>query len=160
MGLALMADHLGRWDRGTLWGIFWVLLGSMVRFQNFPAVGGMAAALLLWRFFALGRDGKKRAVAAMLTMFFLVGLAKGVDMLAYRVQEDWQAYTEYNAARTEVSDFRLQYVQSSQEMEAYGYSANDYDTLNSWSFWDDNVFSTQALEEPISFIPGSKWIVG
>ena len=36
--------------------------------------------------------------------------------------------------RTEVSDFRLQYVQSSQEMEAYGYSANDYDTLNSWSF--------------------------
>ena len=153
VGLALMADHLGRWDRGTVWGIFWVLLGSMVRFQNFPAVGGMAAALLLWRFFALDRDGKKRAVAAMLTMFFWVGLAKGVDMLAYRVQEDWQAYTEYNAARTEVSDFRLQYIQSSQEMEAYGYSANDYDTLNSWSFWDDNVFSTQALEELAAKLP-------
>lgn len=153
VGLALMADHLGRWDRGTAWGIFWTVLGSMIRFQNFPAVGGMAAALLLWRFFRLDHAGKKRAVAAMLGMFCLVGLAKGVDVLAYRMDDGWNAYTQYNAARTEVSDFRFQYVSSSQEMPNYGYSPNDYDTLNSWSFWDDNVFSTQALEELAQKLP-------
>lgn len=153
VGLALMADHLGRWDRGMAWGIFWVVLGSMVRFQNFPAVGGMAAALLLWRFFPLGKAEKKRAVAAMLVMFCLVGLAKGADILAYRMDDGWRAYTEYNAARTEVSDFRFQYILNSQDMVNYGYSPNDYDTLNSWSFWDDNVFSTQALEDLAQKLP-------
>lgn len=152
VGLALMAQHLGRWDRGTFWGTFWVLLGSMVRFQNFPAVGGMAAALLLLRFFSLDLSSKKKAVAAMVLMFFLVGAVKGVDILAYRMDDGWKAYTEYNAARTEISDFRLQYV-TAEEMSSFGYSANDYDTLHSWSFWDDNVFNTQALEELAQKLP-------
>ena len=153
-GFALLAEGLGRWDRRTLGGVFWVVLGALLRAQMFPAVGALAAPLLLSRFLALDRAGKKRAVATMALLFALVGAFWGADRLAYDLDEGWRAYREYNAARTKISDFRLQYA-TADDLAALGYSANDLSMLNGWSYWDDQVFGAEQLQALADALPGN-----
>lgn len=145
VGLALLACELGVWSLRTAAGLFWAVLGSMVRFQNFFAVGGLAAALLLWRFFCLDKRARLRALGAAAALFALVGVTKGVDMAAYTSPE-WRSYTEYNAARTEFSDFKIYAYTDKAQIEPLGYTANDFDMLKSWSFYAPEVFTPQALD--------------
>lgn len=101
-GLVLIAAALGDGTRRgrTALGIGLALAGSLLRFDMFCAVGGLSAAVLLGRFFRLDLAGKKRAVATMMVLFALVFGCKGADVLAYRLDEGWNAYRSYNAART------------------------------------------------------------
>ncbi|MFQ9900603.1 MAG: hypothetical protein ACLRWF_02315 [Ruthenibacterium sp.] len=145
VGLALLASELGVWSLRTGAGLFWAVLGSMVRFQNFFAVGGLAAALLLWRFLCLEKRARLRALAAAVALFALVGAAKAVDLAAYSTG-GWRSFTEYNAARTEFSDFKIYSYTDKTQIEALGYTANDFDMLKSWSFYAPEVFTPQALD--------------
>jgi len=145
VGLALLASELGVWSLRTGAGLFWAVLGSMVRFQNFFAVGGLAAALLLWRFLWLEKRARLRALAAAVALFALVGAAKAVDLAAYSTG-GWRSFTEYNAARTEFSDFKIYSYTDKTQIEALGYTANDFDMLKSWSFYAPEVFTPQALD--------------
>ena len=143
-GLALLAAELGSWSLRTAAGLGWAVLGSMVRFQNFFAVGGLAAALLLWRFLCLDKKARLRAAASAVALFALVGAAKAADMAAYSTG-GWRSFAEYNAARTEFSDFKIYSYTDKTQIEALGYSANDFDMLKSWSFYAPEVFTPQAL---------------
>ena len=145
VGLALLASELGVWSLRTGAGLFWAVLGSMVRFQNFFAVGGLAAALLLWSFLCLEKRARLRALAAAVALFALVGAAKAVDLAAYSTG-GWRSFTEYNAARTEFSDFKIYSYTDKTQIEALGYTANDFDMLKSWSFYAPEVFTPQALD--------------
>lgn len=145
-GFVLLIRNLGRWNKGAAGGLALVTLGSMLRFQNFAAVGALAAAALLWRFLSLERAAKKRAAAAMAALFALVLGAKAVDMAAYSLDEGWAAYARYNAARTQVSDFLFQNLDSSAPVEALGYTNNDCTMLASWSYYDPAVFGSEQLE--------------
>ena len=143
-GLALLAAELGSWSLRTAAGLGWAVLGSMVRFQNFFAVGGLAAALLLWRFLCLDKKARLRAAASAVALFALVGAAKAADMAAYSTG-GWRSFAEYNAARTEFSDFKIYSYTDKIQIEALGDSANDFDMLKSWSFYAPEVFTPQAL---------------
>ena len=133
-GIDIRIEGLGSWNRKTVGGILWAVLGFLVRGQMFAAVGALAAPLLLARFFALDGAGKRRAAAAMAFLFAAVAAFWAADALAYRTDEGWQAFRTYNAVRTELSDFRLQYA-GPQDMAPFGYSDNDLDMMNSWSYW-------------------------
>ena len=145
-GFVLLVQNLGAWNKGTAGGLVFVLLGSMLRFQNFAAVGALAAAVLLWRFWQLDSGAKRRAVAAIAALLALVLGAKAADAAAYRLDPGWAAYTRYNATRTQISDFLLQNLDSSAPVEALGYTNNDCTMLASWSYYDPEVFSVEALE--------------
>lgn len=153
-GFALLAEGLGSWNRKTVGGILWAVLGFLVRGQMFAAVGALAAPLLLARFFALDGAGKRRAAAAMAFLFAAVAAFWAADALAYRTDEGWQAFRTYNAVRTELSDFRLQYA-GPQDMAPFGYSDNDLDMMNSWSYWDSEVFGREQLEALAAALPGN-----
>lgn len=152
-GLFLITLQLGTLKPGLWGGMALALAGSMLRFDNFFAVGALSAAALLWRFFQLDKPGKKRAVLAMLLLFALVFGAKGVDLFAYRLSPGWQEYLRYNQARTLISDYRLQFLEDKTALADYGYSVNDYDMLNHWSYYDPEVFPVEKLEEVASFLP-------
>ena len=144
-GLALLAAELGSWSLRTAAGLGWAVLGSMVRFQNFFAVGGLAAALLLWRFLCMDKKARLRAAASAVALFALVGAAKAADMAAYSTG-GWRSFAEYNAARTEFSDFKIYSYTDKTQIEALGYSANDFDMLKSWSFYAPEAVSYTHLD--------------
>ncbi|MDO5603163.1 MAG: hypothetical protein Q4G07_10395, partial [Oscillospiraceae bacterium] len=154
-GLVLVALNLGGLRAGLWGGLALTLVGSMLRFDNFFAVGALSASALLLRFVKLDKSGKKRAVLSMALLFALVFGAKGADMLAYRLSPGWQDYLRYNQARTVISDYRLQFLEDPAALSAFGYSANDYDMLNHWSYYDPEVFPTEKLEAVGAFLPGN-----
>lgn len=151
-GLLLMAVNLGRWGRGLWGGMLLVLVGSFLRFNQFVAVGGLAACLLLWRFFCLNKPKKKRAALAVGGIIIVVFACKGVDTLAYRMDAEWASYYQFNAVRTEISDFKLQFGDE-QTMAAMGYSVTDYEMLDTWNYYDAEVFSTADLQQVASSLP-------
>lgn len=153
VGFLLMAKHLGKWNSSLFLGMFFVVFGSMLRFQNFLAVGALSAALLLVRFFPLPAKEKKTAICSFMLMIGLVFAVKVVDFTSYQVNDGWRLFTEYNVLRSQISDFRLQFLQNPQTLEPLGYSANDVDMLNGWFFWDNDVFSTEQLGNILQVLP-------
>ena len=152
VGFVLFEQGMGQWNRKTWAGIIWVLFGSMIRFQNVFAVAGIAFGFLLCRFVRLSATEKRRAVLAVLILVGLVAVAKGIDWMAYQSVPEWKAFVEYNAVRTEISDFRLQYA-NADFLQQFGYSTNDFDTLDSWNYWDDDVFPLEKLQQIAAQLP-------
>lgn len=153
-GLALLADNLGYWNRRTAAGLALALLGSMLRFDNFFAVGALAACLLLARFAALDRPAKKRAAAAMVLLFALVFGAKGADALAYQLDDGWRAFTAYNAARTAFSDYKEQLLDANRNtLAAAGVSDSEYNMLQYWDYYDHTYFPQQRIASLAAAVP-------
>lgn len=155
-GLVLMADSLGKREkqRRTALGIFFALMGSLLRFDMFCAVGGLSAAVLLGRFFSLDKQEKRRAAAAMLVLFGLVFGAKGVDSMAYRLDDGWNAYQQYNAARTDFSDYKTQLLPEENIFADAGVSDNDYAILKRWDYYDGTVFPAERVQQLADQVEG------
>lgn len=155
-GLVLLAAALGRREqRGrTALGIGLAVAGSWLRFDMFCAVGGLSAAVLLGRFFRLDRAGKRRAVAAMLVLFALVFGSKGADALAYRLDDGWNAYRQYNAARTAFSDYKTQLLPEENAFAEAGVSDSDYAMLVRWDYYDGTVFPAERVQALADRVPG------
>lgn len=153
-GLAWLAARMGRPLKKCWPGIALAWLGSLLRWQMFCAVGGLSAALLLARFFALDKSGRRRAVGTAAVLAALVLAAKTADVAAYRLDAGWRAYSAYNAARTEFSDFkvyRLPYGVNA--LAAQGVSDTENAVLLAWDFYDGTVFPTARLAALNAAIP-------
>ncbi len=146
-GLLLLADDLGHSGKRTVLGILFTALGSIIRWSAFPAAGALSAGLLLYRFFALDRTQKKKAILTIVLLFAVVLGAKAVDTVAYRLDPAWDAYTRYNAARTQFSDFTAMSLPEENPYAGLGVSDTDYTMLINWDFYDEERFTTEFLEE-------------
>ena len=146
-GILLITDNLGDCNKSVLLGIVLALMGSMVRWTSFYAVGGLSAALLLYKFFTLNKEGKKRAVVTMVALFAVTFGAKAVDVAAYKTNPEWDKFTRYNSARTQYSDFKVLSLTEENPFEHLGVSDIDYVMLNNWDFYDKARFDTELLEE-------------
>ena len=154
VGLLLVAQELGAFSPGLFWGIGLALLGSMLRFQLFVAVGGLSAALLLWRFVKLNQAGKTRAAVAVAGLVLLAGGLKVLDVAVYQSSPGWGHYLRLNAVRTEISDFRLQFVVGrSVYEESFGYNAVDLEMMENWAYYDSEVFPAVQLEPFAKALP-------
>lgn len=68
------------------------------------------------------------------------------DAAAYR-GDGWQAYFEFNAARSELLDSpRLDYSDNADVFSAVGWSETDYEVFYAWMLADEEKFTTQNLE--------------
>ncbi len=146
-GLLLIIDNLGRMNKSVLAGIALALVGSLIRWDVFYAVGGLSAALLLYKFFGLDMAGKKKAVITMAVLFAATFGAKAVDIAAYKADPRWDEFTKYNAARTAYSDYKVYRLTAENPFEEYGISDIDYTMLSYWNYYDEGKFTTQLLEQ-------------
>lgn len=154
-GLALLAQGLGKWNIRVLTGLLLAVLGSMLRFQQLFAVGGLSAAVLLWIFFTLPSKQKWRAAISVAALLALAFGLKGIDTLAYRQNAAWASYAEFNEVRTDISDFRLQFAAGAQTLAPLGYTVTDFEMLETWNYYDPQVFSTESLTEIVKVLPGN-----
>ncbi len=154
-GLLIIADNLGKLNIKTGFGIFLVLTGTMIRWSSFYAVGGMSAAILLFEFFKLDYDGKKKAVITMAVMFILTFGAKAIDVIAYKSDPDWNYYTQYNDARTQFSDFAtLTFDRNNNIFSSEGVSDTDFKMFVTWDFYDSEKFTPEYLNYLSSKVEG------
>lgn len=152
VGLVMMARNLGRINAGTVVGGVLALVGSMLRFQQLIAIGGLAAAVLLWKFWRADKKQKLRAAAAVGALVLVAFGCKGIDTLAYARAPGWADYVRFNAARTDISDFRLQYA-GAEDLAPLGYSDTDFEILHTWNFYDPQVFPVEKVEEIAESLP-------
>lgn len=153
-GLILIATDLGRCQGRTIAGILLAFVGSLLRWPNFLAIGGLSAALLLGRFFQLDRDGQKKAVATMLAFFVLVFGAKGLDSWYYQQDPDWQYFTDYNDARTAFSDYAIYHLDGDpMAYTAEGFSLTETNMLARWDFYDPAVYTPEKIQAAAAAIP-------
>lgn len=146
-GLVVLLENLGKKSRANLLGLGLVLLGAMLRFDMFFAVGGLSAWVLLQRFIRLDKPEKKWALTVAAAMFCLVFGAKLVDRAAYQADPDWAAYLQYNAARTEFSDFKCNFLGEENTPADIGVTDAEYTQLLRWDFYDTENFTAQRLQE-------------
>jgi len=146
-GLLLIVDNLENFNKNVIIGIILTLIGSMLRWNSFYAVGGLSAALLLYKFFYLDREGKKKAIFTMVTLFSVVFGSKIIDVMAYKLDPAWNEFTKYNAVRTAYSDFKVLYLTEENPFADYGISDVDYTMLNNWDFYDEVKFNIPLLEK-------------
>lgn len=151
-GLLLVALNLGKWNKPTFLGMGLALWGSMLRFQQAVAVAGLAAAVLISFFIRLPAAQKKKALCAAAVLLALVLGAKGADYASYALNPEWAAYTRFNALRTRISDFGLQFA-TPEDLAALGYSVTDYEMLDTWNFYDPAVFDEAALQQLVNTLP-------
>ena len=154
-GLVLIAFTLGHPTGRTVAGILLALAGSMLRWPNFLAMGGMSAAMLLGFFFRLNREEQKKAVCTMLVLFALVFGAKGADHLFYQMDPGWQAFTVYNDARTDFSDYAVFHIPGeAADFVAEGiFTPLESQMLVRWDFFDPAVYTPDALHAAADSIP-------
>lgn len=163
VGLVLIADDLGSGKGQTVAGILFVWLGSLIRWENFCAVGALSACMLLYRFFRLDAQHKKRAVITVLVLFCAVLGGKACDAAAY-ANGEWAEYRQYNKARMELSDFKIYFVdqEADDPLAGAGVSDIEYEMLEGWDFWDADRFPAERIRQiadsirPPSFAQGAK----
>ena len=145
-GLLLIVDNLGRINKSTLAGIVLALIGSLIRWDVFYAVGGLSAPLLLYRFFPLDKAGKKKAVITMCLLFAATFGAKAVDIVAYKADDGWDEFRKYNEVRTAYSDYKFYSLTAENPFGQYGITDADYTMLNNWNYYDEEKFTIELLD--------------
>ena len=145
-GLLLIVDNLGRINKSTLAGIVLALIGSLIRWDVFYAVGGLSAPLLLYRFFPLDKAGKKKAVTTMCLLFAATFGAKAVDIVAYKADDGWDEFRKYNEVRTAYSDYKVYSLTAENPFEQYGITDADYTMLSYWNYYDEEKFTIELLD--------------
>ena len=145
-GLLLIVDNLGRINKSTLAGIVLALIGSLIRWDVFYAVGGLSAPLLLYRFFPLDKSGKKKAVITMCLLFAATFGAKAVDIVAYKADDGWDEFRKYNEVRTAYSDYKFYSLTAENPFGQYGITDADYTMLNNWNYYDEEKFTIELLD--------------
>lgn len=145
-GLLLIVDNLGQINKSTLAGIVLALIGSLIRWDVFYAVGGLSGPLLLYRFFPLDKAGKQKAVITMCLLFAATFGAKAVDIVAYKADDGWDEFRKYNEVRTAYSDYKVYSLTAENPFEQYGITDADYTMLSYWNYYDEEKFTIELLD--------------
>ena len=143
---------MGRKSKANIYGIALVLLGSMLRFDMFIAVGGISACLLLTKFISLEKEKKFQAVKIAAVMFAVVFGTKIIDRAVYKSDRGWAEYSAYNSARTSFSDFKRNFL--TEENSLNNVTDTEFARLTSWDFYDPENFNAERLTEISHSIPG------
>lgn len=153
-GLLLVLLSWANPGRRTVLGAVLVWMACLLRWDMFCAAGGLSAALFLCRFFALDRRGMRRAACTMALLLLPAFGYQLVDVLAYRMDADWNAFVQYNAARTELSDFKALQAPEENPFADEGLSDTDFGMLMHWDYYDGDVFPAERVRALADKLPG------
>ena len=85
-------------------------MGCQIRFESFISTGALCAFTLLYYFFNLSRKDKVKACVQMILMFTIVFSLEIAHNLYYTNTPEWKEFTLYNSARTQLSDYKENYI--------------------------------------------------
>lgn len=147
-GLILIATNLSKTNIRMFIGYFLVIMGCQIRFESFISTGALCAFTLLYYFFNLSRKDKVKACVQMILMFTIVFSLEIAHNLYYTNTPEWKEFTLYNSARTQLSDYKENYIPLyfEQVMER-GFSENDVQMLYSRNFFDNSVFDIETINK-------------
>lgn len=159
-GLILLIQQIrkDRWVWPTWVGVLFVLLGIMVRFKQ--AVIIFICFLPLVFFFSINYRSQRRIQRGAI-LFLLVSLLSVLiqyrQVSAYRETNEREALLAYNKVRGELHDFKafeaLSADQQASTLREIGWSPNDYRLFNRLFFWDQEVYSLDALQQILDQAP-------
>lgn len=144
------------WSRGenklAAWlgaGLFAV--GSLVRFNIFvPVLGVFLPALVLMLCRTRNKSARIRAAACLVVSLALVMGCHMFDTAYYENDPDWSGFIEYNSARTDFLDYKINFADRYGDVYDYfdlGVSRTEYDLAKTWNFNDPDFFTTEKFRE-------------
>lgn len=126
--------------------------GAALRWDILPAVLALAAPLLLYSLLQRPRGRERlKALGAAALCGVLCAALYAADALAYRAPE-WAAYRSYNAVRTQISDYRFQFV-GLETAGQYGLSEADYYMISTWDYGDAQLYPAEELRQLADRLP-------
>ncbi|MBR4036145.1 MAG: hypothetical protein IKJ05_05385 [Oscillospiraceae bacterium] len=145
-GLMIIAVNLSK-NNIKLWGGYiLVIFGCRIRFESFIAAGALSAFTLLMYFFKLEEKQKIVAVKQMVILFILVFSLEGINSLYYTKNPQWAEYTAYNKARTNLTDYKENYIPLYfNDVINRGFSENDVHLIYSGNYFDNTFFDTETI---------------
>lgn len=154
-GLLFTAAHMEDGPRRGWPGLLLALAGCLLRWDMALAVAALCLPLLAARVWALRGAARRRALTLLALLAALALAAKGIETLAYRLDDGWRAYTEYNAARTAFSDYKAQLLPTEENALAdMGVTDTEYALLLGWDFYDGTVFPAARVAALADAVPG------
>lgn len=128
-------------------GVLLLINASFIRFNSIYT----AIVLLIGYFMIKSIVDKKRAIIIMLIFLMAIGMAfafKGFSKAQYYKDQEWSDYLEFNLARSNLIDYGLPNYRDHEEFyRSVGWSENDYNIFISYSFPEDEKYSTENLNK-------------
>ena len=147
-GLLLIATNLSKFNNKIVGGFALVITGCAIRFESFFAAGALSAFTLLLYFFKLDKKGKITAIKQMFVLFALVFSLEMVNSVYYKTNADWTEYTVYNEARTNLSDYKENYIPLYfNDVVARGFTENDVQLIYCGNYFDNTFFDTDTIDK-------------
>lgn len=145
-GLMLIAVNLAKTNIRLFTGYLLVVVGCGIRFDSFLAAGALSAFTLLYYFFRLDSNGKMAAIKKMVVLFVIVFGLEGINRVYYSTNPAWKDFTEYNRARTKLSDYKENYIPLYfDNVVARGFSENDVQLMYNGNYFDNTYFTTDVI---------------
>ncbi len=134
-----------------------LLYGALLRSSAFLLASALWLCVGLYELYRLYQEFGKACflkkllsgVVVFVPILCLVFLLFAFDRHVYQLDENWNAFMEYNDTRTELLDYRydlLDYVTNAERLQSLGISENDALLYLTWQFGDDRVLSTSFME--------------
>ncbi len=133
-------------------GCFIMIFSSIVRFNVFLIGAALGFWLVLFSIFKKEKGGKlqinKKLLVVFCLLFAFVFSLKAADLYFYNTDQNAKIYSEYNAARTALSDYYLPpYQDNAEQYQQLEISENDYHMIESWNFSDFEKFDVKTLSD-------------
>lgn len=132
---------------GYIISILIFINGSFIRYKCFYTVILLLIGYTIIKFI----QDKKKAIYIIWMCIIIVISTLGLRQASqyqYNKDEVWKQYLEFNLVRSKLIDYGLpKYEEHKEIYDNVGWSINDYSIFNSYSFPDDEKFSTENLKK-------------
>lgn len=148
-GMLVMLCFLGELGGGFLGGAVLALFGSMIRFDLFWPIVAISVCAILPAWLRLGdRKQKIRALAAFAAALIVCTGAQAAGTAILRADPDWAHYMDYNAARAELLDYKINYANDETPFDFYDFGVYEaeYEMLRDWNVNDPDFFTIERYE--------------
>lgn len=129
-----------------------IFAGSLVR--NYSIIAALPFIMILTMDTVLCCEDRSikmlKRVSPWLALMLCIGIAWIGDSMAYKVNDEWRDYREYNSIRGNLDDRGILDYETHQEIyQKIGYDYTDVRMLSTWHSADSEVFSAENLKEII-----------
>ena len=137
-----------------------IFAGSLVRRDSILAFIPFVIILIIATVLQCKSRGTKviKAGIPWLMLILFITTAWLIDSMAYKINDEWKDYKEFNRVRTNLDDYgMLDYETHQETYEEVGWDSVDVRLLSTWHSADSEVFSKDNLQEIIQNKPQKEY---
>ncbi len=130
-----------------VFGALLFINGSFIRYNSLYTGIALLLGYMIFKMF----EDKKKSIVFICVSILSITLALGFRVysrMQYYNDPIWNSYIEFNEARANLIDFGLpDYYENIEFYDSVGWSENDYHIFKSYSFPENEKFSTENLQK-------------